>query len=453
MRYSPQPLVCYLEKEPSPPDGTSQRILMSETPGDLAGWLAFISSQHTSEIELGLDRLRQVTKRLELEGFSCPVITVAGTNGKGSSITALEKFYTSSGYRTGCYTSPHLTVFNERIRVAEAYATDDEICAAFSRIDASRGDIPLTYFEFATLAAFIIFTESELDVVLLEVGLGGRLDATNLIPADLALITSIGIDHTDWLGKDRESIAVEKAGIIHSGKITVIADPDPPKNLLDIANQKAKKVYVLNHNYSYDIQPSDWCWKSTKKTLPGLPLPGLKGVPQFNNLAGVLMCLSVLKGRLPVADEIIYRILPDIHLMGRFQVLKGKPVIILDVSHNPDSTALLAENLRQQTVTGKTHAIVAMLKDKDVIESLANVFSCIDSWYFAGLAVNRGEKPEALKAALQEINPSSSCQLFTDVNDAWEHVHNTARENDRIVVFGSFHTVGAIIERLLSELA
>jgi dihydrofolate synthase/folylpolyglutamate synthase len=425
---------------------------MSERPGDLAGWLAYISSQHTSEIELGLDRLQQVVKRLELEAFSCPVITVAGTNGKGSSITALEKFYTSSGYRTGCYTSPHLTVFNERIRVAEAYATDGDICAAFSRIDATRGDITLTYFEFATLAAFIIFTESELDVVLLEVGLGGRLDATNLFPADLALITSIGIDHTDWLGNDRESIAIEKAGIIHCGKIAVIADPDPPTNLLDIANQKAKRVYILNQNYSYDIQQSDWCWRSDRKALPGLPLPGLKGVPQFNNLAGVLMCLFALQSRLPVADEIIYSTLPDIHLMGRFQVLKGKPLIILDVSHNPDSIVLLAENLRQQTVTGKTHALVAMLKDKDISESLSNIFSCIDHWTFTGLSVSRGEKPEVLKAALQEINPSSSCQIIADINNAWESVYRKAGENDRIVVFGSFHTVGAIIDRLSSKL-
>jgi dihydrofolate synthase/folylpolyglutamate synthase len=328
----------------------------------------------------------------------------------------------------------------------------DEICAAFSRIDSSRGDIPLTYFEFATLAAFIIFTESKLDVVLLEVGLGGRLDATNLFPADLALITSIGIDHTDWLGKDREAIAIEKAGIIHSGKIAVIADPDPPRNLLDIANQKAKKVYLLNHDYSYGRQQTAWYWKSTKKTLSKLPLPGLKGIPQFNNLAGVLMCLSALKDLLPVADEIIYRTMPEIHLMGRFQVLKGKPLIILDVSHNPDSTALLAENLRQQSVTGKTHALVAMLKDKDISESLSNVFSCIDHWTFTGLNVSRGEKPELLKAALKEINPSSSCQIITDINTAWEHVYRKAGENDRIVVFGSFHTVGAIINGLSSKL-
>ena len=421
---------------------------MSEIPGYLAGWLAYISSQHPSDIELGLERLREVTKRLELEAFSCPIITVAGTNGKGSSITALEKFYTASGFRTGCYTSPHLTIFNERIRVSGVFASDNEICAAFSKIDSSRGEIPLTYFEFATLAAFIIFTDSELDVVLLEVGLGGRLDASNLFPADLALITSISIDHTGWLGEDREAIAVEKAGIIHSGKIAIIADPDPPKNLLNIANKKAKKVYILNQDYSYERQQTGWCWKSVNKTLSKLPFPGLKGDPQFNNLAGVLMCLTALQNRLPVTDEIIYRALPEIHLMGRFQVLKGKPVTILDVSHNPDSTALLAENLGQQSVTGKTYAIVAMLKDKDISESLSNVFPCIDYWNVSGLSVSRGEKPEVLKAALEEINPLSHCQIFADVNQAWEHVYKVARENDRVVVFGSFHTVGAIIERL-----
>jgi dihydrofolate synthase/folylpolyglutamate synthase len=418
---------------------------MSETPGDLAGWLDHISSQHSSEIELGLDRLRQVTKRLALVAFNCPLITIAGTNGKGSSITALEKFYTASGYRTGCYTSPHLTVFNERIRIAENFASDDEICDAFLRIDSVRGDISLTYFEFATLAAFIIFTESDLDVVLLEVGLGGRLDATNLFPADLALITSIGIDHTDWLGKDRESIAAEKAGIIHTGKIAVIADPDPPQSLLNIANQNAENVYLLNQNYSYALQQTSWWWKTDHKMLSQLPLPGMHGVAQFNNLAGVLMCMAALQSQLPVSDEIIYRTLPDIQLQGRFQVIDGPPMVILDVSHNPDSTALLAENLMHQNISGKTHAVVGMLKDKDISESLANLLSCIDYWYFAGLPVSRGENPEMLKATLQKLNRTSNSQVFTDVEQAWEHANINAGDNDRIVVFGSFHTVGAII--------
>ena len=448
MRCWPQLLVCCLVKNPSYPDFTRHYILMSEPSCDLAYWLEYISSQHISEIKLGLGRLRQVANSLQLEAFVCPAITVAGTNGKGSSISALEAFYKNAGYRTGCYTSPHLTVFNERIRVAGTFVSDEEICSAFAKIDSSRGDIPLTYFEFATLAAFIIFAKSELDVVLLEVGLGGRLDATNLFPADLALITSIGLDHTEWLGKDRESIAIEKAGIIHDGKIVVIADTDPPDSLMEIANNKAKDVYLIGQHYSYLRDNQSWYWKSKEKEFVSLPLPGLKGSAQFNNLAGVLMCLTALNQVLPVNDEVIYETLPAIHLLGRFQVLKNKSLIVLDVSHNPDSVALLAENLRQQTVIGKTYAIVAMLKEKDISQSLQNVLGCIDHWTFTGLNVNRGENPEVLKNALLEVSPASDVQIVTDINKAWEHVNSLAGDDDRIVVFGSFHTVGAIIERL-----
>ncbi len=419
---------------------------MTEMPrGDLAAWLDYISAQHSSEIELGLARLKLVADRLQLKSFSCPLITVAGTNGKGSSITALEKFYSASGYRTGCYTSPHLTVFNERIRVNTNFASDDKICNAFSQIDSARGDISLTYFEFATLAAFIIFTQSSLDVVLLEVGLGGRLDACNLFPADVALITSIGIDHTDWLGRDRESIAVEKAGIIHKDKIAVIADPEPPKSLLTIAKQKADKVYLLNKNFCYGRQKTGWWWKSAHKKLASLPFSGMLGLPQFNNLAGVLMCMEALQSQLPVSDEIIRSELPNIRLQGRFQVIDSRPMIILDVAHNPDSTALLAENLLQRPVPGKTHAVVGMLKDKDISESLTNIFSNVDCWYFTGLEVSRGEKPETLQSILHKIDPFASCQVYAEVDNAWEQALKQASVNDRIVVFGSFHTVGAII--------
>ena len=390
----------------------------------------------------------QVADRLQLKPFSCPVITVAGTNGKGSSITALEKIYTAAGYRTGCYTSPHLTVFNERIRVAAAYASDDQICDAFLRIDSARGDIPLTYFEFATLAAFIIFSHSKLDIVLLEVGLGGRLDATNLFAADIALITSIGIDHTDWLGEDRETIAVEKAGIIHAGKVVVIADPEPPRSLLKIASEKAGKVFILNQDYSYGENHRGWWWNSPQKKLPDLPFSGLQGILQFNNLSGVLMSVVALQDRLPVSDDTIRTILPEIKLQGRFQVVDGRPLVILDVSHNPDSVAFLAENLKKQAVRGKTHAVVAMLKDKDINESLEKIISCIDYWHCAGLAASRGERPEVLNAALKKLNPAGNSHSHADVNEAWQHALEQAGEDDRVVVFGSFHTVGVILDRL-----
>ena len=392
--------------------------------------------------------MQQVAQRLEIKPFKCPVITVAGTNGKGSSITALEKFYTAAGYRTGCYTSPHLTTFNERIRVASVFVSDDVLCDAFSQIYSACGEISLTYFEYATLAAFIIFSHSELDVVLLEVGLGGRLDATNLYPADIALITSIGIDHTDWLGNDRETIAVEKAGIIHAGKIAVIADPRPPESLLDIARKKAEKVFVLKHDFCFERQQTGWCWKTAQEKLLNLPFPGLQGSSQFNNLAGVLMCISALQQKLPIPVDTIHRVLPEISVAGRFQVIAGPPRIILDVSHNPDSVALLAENLQKQDVSGKTLAVVAMLKDKDIYASLANISSSVDCWYFGGLSVSRGEKAAVLDATLKKINPLANSEAFADVDTAWEQAKNQAGDSDRIVVFGSFHTVGVILERL-----
>ena len=424
---------------------------MSKTPEDLAGWLDFISAQHSSEIELGLDRLSRVANRLGLKSIDCPLITVAGTNGKGSSITALESFYTSAGYRTGCYTSPHLSVFNERIRIDGIFVADDKLCAAFADINSARGSIPLTYFEFSTLAAFVVFLHHNLDIMLLEVGLGGRLDATNLFPADVALITSIGIDHTDWLGKDRETIGAEKAGIIHPGNITVISDPRPPQNVVTIAHARAEQVYLLNQDFHYSIERKDWCWQSNRRSLAELPFSQLQGLPQFNNLAGVLMCLDVLHDALPVSDERIRHTLPSIKLPGRFQIIAGAPQIILDVSHNPDSVALLAENLNNLPLSGRTHAVVAMMKDKDIRESLSRINSSIDCWYVGGLSVPRAEDVNGLKAVLNEMEPAGCVKSSNTVAEAWEEAYSEARADDRIVVFGSFHTVGVIIDILTSS--
>jgi dihydrofolate synthase/folylpolyglutamate synthase len=420
-----------------------------DTPGDLTGWLDFISAQHSSEIELGLARLKRVSDLLGLRPFSCPLITVAGTNGKGSSITALERFYAAQGYRTACYTSPHLTVFNERIRIGGIFVADDVLCAAFSRINAARGDIPLTYFEFATLAAFVIFQQQEMDIILLEVGLGGRLDATNLFAADVALITSIGIDHTDWLGNDREAIGAEKAGIIHKGKIAVISDPQPPHSLLKIAHDKAIKVFSLEQDYRYEINSAGWSWQQDgQKVLADLPLPDVYGRPQFNNLAGALMCLAVLQDVLPISDETIRNVLPTIQVKGRFQVVGERPMRILDVAHNPDSMDLLNDNLKAQPVSGKTYAVMAMLKDKDIYHSLHKIYESIDYWYIAGLTVSRGESVENLKQTIAKFGANTHITSFDTVELAWKHACDDAEEKDRVVVFGSFHTVGGIINSL-----
>lgn len=418
---------------------------MSETPGDLAAWLDFISLQHSKEIELGLERLSLVAEQLKLRPFKCPLITVAGTNGKGSSVTALERIYTAAGYRTGCYTSPHLTTYNERIRLQRDFVTDEMLCEAFNRINTARDDIPLTYFEFSTLAAFIIFQKFEPDLVLLEVGLGGRLDATNLYPADIALITSIGIDHADWLGNDRETIAIEKAGIIHPGKTVVIADPEPPQSLLKIAHDRAGAVFQLNRDFHYDLLESAWNWHCNQKDLIAMPLPGLHGHAQLNNIAGVIMSVMALQRDLPTSDEILRETLPELTLAGRFQVIDGTPLLVLDVAHNPDSIALLAENLHGQNCAGETFAVVAMLKDKDIEMSLSNIRSNIDRWYVAGLTVARGESENNIRNIIQKIDPGKSVHVFATVEEAWQQAVKQSSSIDRVVGFGSFHTVGAII--------
>ncbi len=423
---------------------------MQAPPGNLAEWLDFISLQHSSEIELGLDRLKQVAGRVGLKPFPCPSITVAGTNGKGSSITTLERLYLSAGYKTACYTSPHLTVFNERIRINGDFVSDDDLCRAFAKINSSRKDVPLTYFEFATLAALYLFQQGEFDILLLEVGLGGRLDATNLFPADIALITSISIDHVGWLGDNREDIGREKAGIIHEGRTVVVSDPEPPKSLLSIAGEKAGNIFLLNREFQYQIHKDRWSWQYDEEGLPDIPLPALVGDAQFNNLAGVLMCVRVLQQSLPIADQLIVSTLPEIRINGRFQVIDARPGIILDVSHNPASMALLSDNLEAMPVAGKTHAVVAMLKDKDIYRSLQNIHSSIDSWYVAGLRAARGESAEKLKAVLQKIDSNSDVHSFESIELAWKGACSMADEEDQVVVFGSFHTVGGIISHLSS---
>ena len=245
-----------------------------------------------------------------------------------------------------------------------------------------------------------------------------------------------------------QSAMIIQGGIIHAGKIAVIADPEPPKSLLSIANDKADKVFILNQDYSCDRNLDGWWWTSTDKKLSDLPFSGLHGILQFNNLAGVLMSITALQDRLPISDVTIRTALPKVKLQGRFQVIAGRPLVILDVSHNPDSVALLAENLQQQDVAGKTHAVVAMLKDKDIVESLKNIISSIDYWYFAGLDVSRGENPEVLNAILKKLHPVGNSQVYADVNEAWDDALEQAGDDDRIVVFGSFHTVGVILERL-----
>jgi len=410
----------------------------------LSDWLQFISEQHYKEMELGLDRVHKVFNQIGLQPFKIPVITVAGTNGKGSSVAMLESIYSEAGYTTGAYTSPHLTVFNERIRIGGKFCSDEALCAAFQQIEDKRDGVPLTYFEFATLAAFIIFAQASLDVLLLEVGLGGRLDAVNIVVPDVALITRIGVDHADWLGDNREDIGGEKAGIIHLSSIAVIADPEPPASLIRIAEETALSNFQLNVHYAHKADEDKWSWESADKKLAKLPVPPMAGRAQLDNAAGALMAVQVLQKMLNVSDDEIRQGLDKTELAGRFQVIAGDPIVVLDVAHNEDSAELLAENLSRQSISGRTLAVLGMLRDKDIEAIIPRVSTCIDAWYVGGLDAARSAPAEDLARCLK-AGQAENISQFRYIEAAWEAAKADAVKGDRIVVFGSFHTVGAII--------
>ena len=403
-------------------------------------WLAWQETLHPSAIDLGLERPGQVLKAMGLDKPSHKVITVAGTNGKGSSVAMLESILRAAGYRVGSYTSPHLWRYNERIRINGEPVEDSLICDAFARIDAARGDTSLTYFEFGTLAAFLIFAEAELDVAVLEVGLGGRLDAVNLLDADVALITAIDIDHAAWLGDTREVIALEKAGITRPGHPVVCSDPEPPQGLLDYVYGQGSPLFRLERNYHYRSQDDEgWLYSDGEGILPGLPPPALVGEVQLQNAAGVIRALRCLP-QLPLSPQAIRQGLLAVSLPGRMQVLLGKPQLILDVAHNPQAARTLANNLAAMPCAGRTLAVVAMLADKDMAGVIAAIAPQVDHWYPAGLTVWRGAGVDRLVSELH-AQGIGAVTAATDVAQALETARGQARPEDRIIVFGSFHTV------------
>ncbi len=406
----------------------------------LDDWLQWQESLHPSAIELGLERPGKVLRTLGLDAPRHTVITVAGTNGKGSSVAMLESILRAAGYRVGCYTSPHLRCYNERIRIDGVPVDDACLCEAFERIDRARGDISLTYFEFGTLAAFDIFEQAALDVAVLEVGMGGRLDAVNLLDADVALVTAIDVDHAAWLGNDREAIGYEKAGVFREGKPAVCSDPHPPATLLQYAEQLGAPLYCLNRAYRFEREGDGWLWRGEEISRAALPLPALHGRFQLQNAAGVLMVLSLLNDTLPVAPQHLRQGLHAVSLPGRFQVVPGAVTVILDVAHNPQSAAALADNLAEIPVAGTTHAVVAMLADKDITQVLRRMAGVVDDWYPAGLDVFRGTDGSALAAAITESGVKVDTAYFS-VAAALAAAQNAAKGGDRIVVFGSFHTV------------
>jgi len=407
---------------------------------NLHDWLTYLESLHPKTIALGLERVAQVKQRLNLDP-DFPIITVGGTNGKGSVCAMLESMLHAAGYRVGCYTSPHLLHYNERVRIAKRQASDAELCASFEKIEQARDDIPLTYFEFGTLAAMQCFIEHKVEVAILEVGLGGRLDAVNAFDSDCAVVTSVDIDHTDYLGETREQIAFEKAGIFRSGKVAICADSDVPQAIRSHAQQIGAKLWCIGSEFGFTPHQGQWDYRSLVGSRNALPYPALRGAFQLNNASAALAALDALKERLPVSMEAVRHGLAEVQLAGRFQFVPGRPTLILDVAHNPHAARSLAQNLAGLPPCPHTFAVFAMLRDKDMAGVAAALDPLIDTWLVAGIDAPRGAAAGELAQVLQNTGVRGDIQSFPDVGEALRYAYNAAGENDRIAAFGSFYTV------------
>ena len=431
----------------------------------LADWLAYAEHLHPKTIDMGLARVKTVADRMGLR-FDCPIITVAGTNGKGSTCAMLEAILLEAGYRTGLYTSPHLVDFEERCRVRGDIANATDLVAAFARVDLARclkdslkegdieGEISLTYFEFTTLAIMKLLMDAKLDVVILEVGLGGRLDAVNIFDADCAIITSVDLDHMELLGNTRELIGFEKAGIMRPGKPVVVSDPMPPQSLVDHAAKVGADLWKFGTDFNFSGDKQQWGWAGRGRRYAGLAYPALRGANQLMNASGVLAALTALRDKLPVTAQAVRVGLSMVELPGRFQIIPGQPTLVLDVAHNPHSVAALAENLDAMGFYPCTHAVFGAMADKDVAPMLARVGPLIDKWYFTDLPTARAATGEVLQATWQASNTrkDATSKAYKSPESALQAAIASADPADRIVVFGSFYTVGGILKGGLPRL-
>ncbi|MGB8240104.1 MAG: bifunctional tetrahydrofolate synthase/dihydrofolate synthase [Azonexus sp.] len=433
---------------------------------NLEDWLLHLEGLHPkgqAGIELGLERIRQVKAALG-QVQHCPVIIVGGTNGKGSTCAFLENIIARAGYTAGCYTSPHLLNYNERVRVNGRPAGDDALCAAFARVEAARraaGNVALTYFEFGTLAAWEVFAAAGVEAAILEVGLGGRLDAVNAYEPDVSIVTTIALDHTEWLGPDRESIGFEKAGIYRTGKPALCADPQPPQSLLDHAAAIGADLRLIGRDFGFErargeanenrLQWRWWCRAGEKVIKRSLAYPGLRGPTQLYNAAVALAALEALAGKLPVTMQAIRPGLIETELVGRFQVLPGKPAIVLDVGHNPQAIRVLADNLADMGFFDRTHAVVGMLNDKDIAGALMPLKGKVDFWHAATLTGVRGTNSETLAAIIERAQLGGEVFCHTSPAAAMQVAKGRAAESDRIIVFGSFYTVAGALQALRAK--
>ncbi len=431
---------------------------MQNVPTTLHDWLALLETMHPKAIDMGLERVAKVKDRLGIH-FDCPVIIVGGTNGKGSTCAMLESILMQAGYKTGLYTSPHLLDFNERARINGEPASDEALTAQFAAVEEKRGEVSLTYFEFTTLAILRLFAQAQLDVVILEVGLGGRLDAVNVLDADVAVVTSVDIDHTEYLGDTREKIGFEKAGIFRPGKTAICGDPVPPQSLIDHAQSIGADLRLFGRDYNYSGDKQQWNYGGREQRRNSLGYPSLRGANQLLNASAALAALEALRLRLPVGAQEVRNGLVMLELPGRFQVLPGRPSVILDVAHNPHAAATLAQNLDNMGFHPYTYAVFGAMQDKDIDGVIAQLKDKVDHWCVTDLPLPRAASAEQLRQRLlaagivpqEAAGAERTIQTFDSPAAAFVNAQGRAGENDRIAVFGSFLTVAGVMEAKRSQ--
>jgi dihydrofolate synthase/folylpolyglutamate synthase len=413
----------------------------------LDDWLAHCERLHPKSIDMTLQRVMSVRERLGLR-FTVPVITVAGTNGKGSSCAMLESIARQAGYRTGLYIKPHLVHFEERCRIGGESVLAEDLLPHFAAVEAARGKTSLTYFEFTTLAIMRALSLAELDVAILEVGLGGRLDAVNAVDGDCALITSIDLDHMDYLGPDRESIGFEKAGILRPGRPAVVSDPMPPASVLRHAADIGADLWLVGRDFNHSGDRQQWSWSGRGRRRNALAYPALRGANQLLNASGVLAVFEALRERLPINAQAVRNGLATVELPGRFQIVPGQPVMVLDVAHNPQAAAALAFNLDQMGFYPRTHAVFGAMRDKDIEGMVARLAPLVDHWYLTDLPLPRAATAEELERTLRAMLPTvvGSPSRHESPAAALRAALAAADPADRIVVFGSFLCVGGVLK-------
>jgi dihydrofolate synthase/folylpolyglutamate synthase len=415
----------------------------------LADWLAHVERLHHRPIDLTLDRVRAVAARLDLS-FDCPVFIVGGTNGKGSTCAMLDSILRAAGYRTALYTSPHLQRFNERAQIDGVIATDEELIPHFEAVEAARHGESLTYFEFTTLAILHLFVQARVEAAVLEIGLGGRLDAVNIIDADCSILTSIDLDHMDYLGPTREHIGFEKAHIYRPGRPGICGDPQPPAAVLEVAGSMGADLWRFGRDFNYSGDRQQWAYGGRTQRRAGLPYPALRGANQLLNASSALAALEALADRLPVSQQAVRQGLLTVAIPGRFQVLPGRPTVVLDVAHNPHAAAVLAQNLDAQGYFPVTHAVFGMLGDKDIAGVIAKLGTRIDHWHVAPTPGGRGVSAERvaqlLHAAGAGQGKDQSISVYASLPEAFTTAEAAAEVDARILVFGSFTTVAAVMQ-------